>query len=158
MDKTMCIFEINLLEPTNEGRIYYSPDPTLEPRILFIRSKIRWAESYGINIEGGSILLSLDQNRILRSVEFIYHQRIWKKSYIDIPKPKYAKDIQFVNAINRRVAFDMDVTAKTDENYRYVQFRFFDLEGEGDWVSLSEQCCALIVNNYLCGFFVKLKE
>jgi hypothetical protein len=152
----MDILKVALLEPTTEGRIYYSRDHTIEPEVLFIETKVDRPKAFGINLEGGSVLLKLDANHILKSAEFVYHRRAWKISQIEIPEPKYTRDIQLPNVELWYNGFEMDVTAVTDEQYHYVQFRFYKFSGEEEWIALSDECYALIVEGNLCGFFIKL--
>ena len=149
--------KINLRDASDDGRLFYKPDPDIEPLILFIKNPNQRVMAFSINIEGGQVLLALNSNRILQSAEFIIHRRIWKKATFDIPPVhKISADIEFPNVRTRYTEFELPVTVTTDEAYSFAHIIIGEVEPDVDCIALSDQCFVLVHSGYFKGFYIKL--
>jgi hypothetical protein len=68
--------QVRLLEPTDSGRLFYYPDPEIEPFVINIQNGLREKRAYSINIDG-AIIIDLNHNHIIQSVEFNIHKKVW---------------------------------------------------------------------------------
>ena len=147
---------INLLPPAESGRLYYvNYNPPLDD-LVYIRRRIPNRASYTLDINA-IINFDLDDQLILQAVELIIPRKHWK---IDPTSgnPFSSKEavIQILSMSERRVSLDMPISAVTDDGYRNV---FFSWEAPGandEWISLSDECFALISDKWLKGILVKL--
>jgi hypothetical protein len=148
---------IKLQEATSNGRLYYTPDPEIEPLVLFIKNSNQRKMAYSINIGGGGMLLNLDNNHILQSAEFIIHRRTWKKVFLDaIPEPKFFADIEFPNVHAEYTELDIPITVTSDSTYNYVRIVLGEVEPLMEYIGLSDRCFLIEHSRYLKGFFIKL--
>jgi hypothetical protein len=150
--------KVNLLNPTPYGRLYYKPDPQIEPNVYFLENNLKIRRGYSINIDS-AIILDVGENLILQAAEFVIHKKKWKiDPRLEYPDPKIEADIQIVNLSNRNEVIEKYVHSIADDQYCYVSFRWEDKTSDEKWVSLSEHCYASISNQFLTSFFVKLTE
>jgi hypothetical protein len=153
----MNALRVKLKDATSNGRLYYTSDPEIEPLVLFIKNPNQRKMAYSINVNGGGMLLALDNHRILQSAEFIIHRRVWKKGIFDtIPEPKIIADIEFSNVYRKYTELDLLITVTTDDAYRYVRIILGEEEPRMEVIGLSDHCYALENSGYLKGFFIKL--
>jgi hypothetical protein len=121
-----------------------------------LENNLKIKRTYSININS-AIILDIGENLILQAAEFIIHRRVWKiDSKLLVPVPKIEADIQIVNLSERNEVIEENVRSITDDQYRYVSFRWEDETNDEKWVYLSEQCYASISAEFLTGFFVKI--
>ena len=157
---------VNLISPTERGRLFYHPDPQIEPGMFYIDSLIHRKVAHTVNINGGQILLRADEDRTLMMVEFLRQRRNWQKAnLLEAPQPVQANDIEFAFVPSERTSFlgsssefDADVTLITDENYSAVKIVIGETGAdlEKKWIALSEECFVLIIGDELRGFYIKL--
>jgi hypothetical protein len=167
------------LQPATElGRMEYFRDKQIESQITFIESPVKRRMANVLNMGGGNAILMFDANRVLINVEFICPRRAWVMDAFEWlpPMPSKFADIRFVDVLQddgtrqkpykrkRKNSFayqsyatdECDVTFITNASFDYVRILFDHDRIEGEWIGLSEQCAALVHQNSLRGFFVKL--
>jgi hypothetical protein len=147
---------VNLLNSTKHGRLYYQPNPEIEPFVLFLQNGLKTKRTYSINIDS-AIILDINENQVLQGAEFIIHRKVWKiDPTFELPHPEIEADIQIANLLNRDEIMETTIRSITDEKYRYVFFGWETENSEKKWVALSKQCYALISGTSLAGFFINL--
>lgn len=150
---------IHLSEPTEQGRLYYSRDPEVEANIVFIKSNIQRQQAFSINV-GCLLILSIDKNHLLKSVEVIIPQRAWVAETPPTLVSEYSTpaDITFPNFAEKNFNIDAPVKARTDQQKSYVRVSIGSLSEDCSWVALSPSCFALVKDSNLCGFYIRLTE
>ena len=131
--------QVKLLRPTEYGRLYYRRNPEIEPFVLFLHNKFSIKRTYSVNIDS-AIILDINEDQILQGAEFIVH----------------VADIEIVNLSDRNELLEAPVRAITDGTNHYVFFSWGAENTDKKWVSLSDQCYALISGTILTGFFIFL--
>lgn len=156
----MDYLRVRLQQPTLAGRIYYRPDPQIEPHILFIASVNRRRLAYTININGGEVLIGITADRILQDVEFLIPRRAWNVVPRTIfPQSTHVADLVFPYVAEENVVVEWPrgtVSVTTDVQYSYAYAQLGESPPGALWVALSEQCFALVAEDLLKGFFVAL--
>lgn len=148
--------QIQLSEPTERGRLYYYQDLEIEKNILFIQNNIRRRRSYSINISC-LVILGIDDNHLLKSVEIIYPQRAWEiESSPATIRDSFAADIVIPNLSSKTTNIELPVVVLTDHQKSYAQVSIGTLDEDAEWIALSNQCFALIKESLLQGFFISL--
>jgi hypothetical protein len=152
----MDSIRVNILPSTKYGRLYYRPDPERDKYVLYLHNQLDIKLSFTINITSG-IVLDLDNNQILKGVEFSIPRKFWKIiPIVEAPQPLLEADLQVTNIAVKHEAMEPSIHIFTDKTYDNVVFTWVD-NIEGKWVSLSDRCFALIKDEtLLAGFFVKL--
>jgi hypothetical protein len=170
---------VNIKPQTESGKIFYYHDPEIYKSILYITSSVSRFNISSINIRGGHAIIAFDKNRILQSTECLYPRVAWEKSQtLFIPKPELFGDIELAavktelgilirpDSTSKRMGEwffgyqddDTEVKILTDDTYSIAWIMLGKHGGSGDWVGLSDQCSALLKNNKLSGFSVKLAD
>jgi hypothetical protein len=154
----MNSIQVELLEPTKTGRLYYQHNPEIEPFVYFVQNGLKIRRTFSINIASG-IILDLSENKIIQAAEFVIHRRVWKiDPKLVPPHPEIEADIQVINVSSRYEAFEPPVRSFTDEKYQYAFFNWGAEVDDRKWVCLSEQCYASITGKSLNGFFININS
>lgn len=172
---------VQLRKPTDMGRMYYFRDAEVEKHLIFIESPSDRKMEYCINVSDGFIILMFDTNRSLINVEFIIPRKAYQiVPHLEIPQTLLAANLEFVGVLSphplnprkmklpRRITRDngfsfrlyeaqnVPITVYATPDYAYAQILLGHPRVETGWITLSEQCLALIIDEYLSGFFFKL--
>ncbi len=149
--------KIRLNPPTEVGRLFYIPNPDIEPSMIFINNSSHLKPFYFINIDSG-VTIDLSKEYIIQSIEFIIHKKVWKtdENFI-IPEPKLEADIQVINILKNYSLLEVPIKSITDKYNNWVFFYWGDSSPTGNWIILSNQVFGLIQQNCLTGFYIKLK-
>ena len=152
----MDAIEVDLMRPTEYGRLYYQPNAEIEPFVLFVQNGLKIKRTCSINIDS-AIILDLNENQIIQAIEFVIHKKVWKiDPKLTPPHPEIEADIRVINISNRYESIETPVRSFTNEKYQYVFFDWGREDNDKKWVYLSEQCCALVTDKSLVGFFISL--
>jgi hypothetical protein len=167
---------VQLHPHTEMGRMDYFRDNQIESDLTFIESPVERQMAFTLNVNGGFVNFMFDVNRVLMNVEFICSRRSWAMDAFEWlpPTPARFADLGFVDVrlddgslvvpYKETRSFDyefydadeIDMTFITNPSFDYLRVLFGHDRIEGEWIGLSEQCCALIHQNSLRGFFIKL--
>ena len=172
---------INLVSPTDLGRMYYSPSRSkISYPLLYLESPISRKMDYAIVIKT-NIVLMFDSDGILINVEFSLPHQAWKnhsKFEDELPTPSSVADLKFIGVqssrkkmvqprlVKRKSGFTFnhyDLENISTEFYTDTQFTFAKVilckhTPLSTWVELSNNCMALVSENYLKGFFINLRS
>jgi len=150
---------VNLLGPSNQGRMFYRSDPQVQPFGLYIESNSKLAKrAFSINING-AIIIDLNKDYVIQFVDFIIHEKVWQTvSSLIIPETYISADVQISNMVEKDALIEIPVISETNENRNLVMFRWADHVSDKNWFALSEQCFANVVNSQLFGFLIRREE
>ena len=155
MEGDMENVQVRLAEPTPEGRMYYCRDPQVENEILFFWNNIRRLKKYTIAIN--SVVLEIDANRILYSVEIMKARVGWKiDENVRLPEFYFPADLTFPDLEKERNFADLDVKVITDPDFHVAHVKFGEENNLTKYIKLSERCFAALNENTLIGFYVNL--
>lgn len=167
---------VQLHEATEPGRLYYERDPGTERHIVSIESSHRRVVIHSVVINGSFAVLMFDVDRVLTFADFGCNWNVCSKvPRLGMPRAVRAADLVLVNVepasewpphtrlghdgvLRHSCSFDTDVDTITDTEHSCVQFLFGATEPIGEWIALSHQCFALVNNDCLRGFFVRLAD
>ncbi len=147
------------IELTDENKIVLYPAKGAEDLIVYVKRPGFERMSYYVNIAGGQVIIGLDNNRILKDIEFNFPRNKWKEEReIVIPTKYTPANLQFINVVQRSNELDLPVLALTDQLKPVVEFYWGDRKPDSPvlWYALSNQCFALISDNLFKGLLVKL--
>jgi hypothetical protein len=171
---------VDLVSPTNLGRMRYSESRSiLKHPLLFIESAASRKTDYAIVINGGVIVLMFDRNGILINVEFACPHHAWNKNGKydeELPVPSLSADLKLTGVcVNRKTMVQPLVVIRenglvfnhyefenipiefcTDSQFTFAKIVFDNTMSSSIWITLSEDCMALVSGNYLKGFFINL--
>jgi hypothetical protein len=147
---------IKLRKPSQYGRLYYYRDPQIEENILFLQNNVRRQQTYTINISS-LIILGLDINRLLKSIEVIYPRRSWIiEETMPLPETSIPADLEITNLIGKNAYLELPIKVFTDYAKSHVYVSIGEAGGCLKWVNLSDHCFALLQERLLKGFYVNL--
>jgi hypothetical protein len=114
-------------------------------------------DKFSVNINN-KVLLGIDEFLILNNVEILVPKRAWiRKIEHEYPDANVVSNIGFSGILQRNTFLEMPVKVITDMSYSFAYVLFGKEETEGQlWVELSNQCLALLYENRLHGFFIRL--
>ena len=142
---------------TVNSRLLYKYDAQTDQFLIYVKSAIRKQRMARVNVSGGRMLLGVDNERIIESIEFIIRKRAWKVAPLDeFPISQFPADLLLVQETINQRTFEIPVKVTTDERYSYMNVIIGEREQGGIWVELSNQCLALVIENRLKGVFIKL--
>ena len=154
----MDAIRVHLREPTAQGRLYYQHTPSVAHIVVLVESFFAIPFSYMISIQG-VVNLGMNAERILQQIEFIGLRSRWiVTTPIETPKADLSANLEITDVWHRNEMVELPVQIITDERMSYICAKFGEIEQDGSWVAMSEQCLALIVEGRLKGFFVALES
>jgi hypothetical protein len=150
---------VHLLEPTEQGRIYYKYDLETADSIISLNSALKRPWEFAINVENTAILY-IDAARILSEADLMIPKRSWKVAPLPVvPQKVQAADLEFPDVKHKRHQIDLPIQTVTNESKSHVYIQFGVQEPGESWIALSEQCIALVANDHLKGFYsIALKQ
>lgn len=147
---------VQFRQPTISGRLIYEYDVQTDPHLIFIKSAVRKRRMGRVNISS-EILLGIDHEQIIESIEFIIPKRSWKVVPLsEFPLLDFAANLALTQETLNQNYFEFSVKVTTDEIHSYMNIIIGEQEQGGIWVELSKQCLALVIENRLKGFFIRL--
>lgn len=173
---------VDLVSPTDLGRMYYSRSRSiLKYPLLFMESTINRKMDYAIVINNGNVILMFDNSGILINVELTYLHHAWNKNRKfddELPVPSLSADLKLAGVRTNRKSMVRPRFVKRDNGFTFNHYEFEDIPIEfctdsqftfakvifdkqmpsPKWVELSENCMALVSENYLKGFFINLRS
>jgi hypothetical protein len=163
---------VELRNATEQGRLYYERDPETDRFFISIENPPQRQRMHCVNINGGNVILWFNNDRILQLVDLSCN---WNNKVLHLEVPQVARVADVVLAgvepepgrppytrlgsdrvLRHHCDFDTVGNMITDTSHSCAQFLFGATEVAGEWIALSHQCFALVINNYLRGFFVRL--
>lgn len=159
--KPLNELHIKLREPTTRGRLYYCTDPDVADHLIYLRSLAPSKEiGHSINVKGGTVLFGADEYHLIRSVEVIIPKHHWViDPLLYPPNPNKLADIELIEVSHRKEWIEWQnrsITVISNEIGSYIKIVFGEPETTANWIELSEQCLAMVIEDRLNGFFIKL--
>ena len=173
---------VNLVPATELGRMHYSPRRSkISYPLLFVESAVNRKMDYAIVINNASIVLMFDNDGILINAEFTYLHHNWntsRKFEDELPVPSVLADLKLVGvrknrksmvqprfvkresgfAFNHYELDDIPIEFCSDSQFTFAKIIFGKQIPSPTWVELSENCMALVSEQYLKGFFINLSN
>jgi len=148
---------IELQAPSKQGRLYWKHDPDIDPYLICLRNPIFRKVAYIINIGGGLAVLDIDSNHIVKRVEINISKKSWViEDEFSIICRQLSADLSFPNLLERNNEIALAVKVTVDSSYQRLNIFIGDDVSYSLCVELSENCFALVENNYLRGFSIKM--
>ena len=148
--------QVRLLEQSENGRLYYRPDHQVHPFVYYLENpKKEKKRAFSINIDS-AVIIDLNKDYLVQSVEFNIHKKIWQSTPdLIIPAISISADIHVTNLKETNALVEKQVTSKTNYNQSITLFTWMEVNSDGNWIKLSDQCFAYILDSYLGGFLVQ---
>jgi len=150
---------INIYEGSEENLLILSTDKNSKGRFLLLSHPINSKIIYSINLNGGHLLLGLNADHILTSIELNIHREDWKNSGQNLlkPLPNAVGFLEFPNINERLNELDIPLDVYADKTFSVISIQFDEhKEIDASWVAISNNCIAKILNNNLVGFWISL--
>jgi hypothetical protein len=134
-------------------------EESIKDGYLYIADPVNSKIAYSINFDGGSLLLGLNQDHALSSLELNISRKWWKLSdlYSLKPNPTVKGLIEFREVNTKHNEFDITPNIYTNDRHSVV---FIEINGTEDslfyWATISDNLSAKISNNYLTGFWIDI--
>ncbi|NOK60514.1 MAG: hypothetical protein GFH27_549297n113 [Chloroflexi bacterium AL-W] len=149
--------EIILREDTDEGALFYQPDPEVEEHLIYIRNPHFTVAEHRVELED-PVLFRLNINRILSAVKIVIPRHAWQiRPARPIPITSLKASLEFPLTTIQQHSFNLKADVITDADCTYTLLMFGKHETSPFWVALSSHCWALIAANRLKGFFILLR-
>lgn len=152
--------EIRLLKPAEWRRLY--PWYDNQVKILNACREKQRKFPHGINIEGkrgGTLILDLDDDRILGSLELMLPSSAWK-TVADVSRPEKSQraDIQVAKAAIEHHHFEDGLVVNSSQGKFSVRIMFGEPRKTARAIKLSEECFAYVEDDRLLGFYLDLSR
>jgi hypothetical protein len=149
----MSNIRVSILPATNECRLY--PKYDVESDILTVTSLVPREWPYGVDIDG-NIVFDLDSNRILANFDLHKGRHLWEPGLVqDWPGEAAAGGIVFLPETIKHKSFQLPLQVQYDTQQGIVRIDF-DIEQGHSAVLLSDDCIALLADDMLTGFLVRV--
>jgi hypothetical protein len=153
----MANLQVELRPPTAQNRLYHSHNGYYERSLLTLVSIQRGRRTYTINLDG-LVLMDLDANHALRTVEVTIERDGWRVAPPpDLPHPIPAANVVFVNLVGEgELVEGRKVAVFTDAQFSFAYITLDAQPAQLKWVALSDHVFAALAAGYLYGFYVRL--
>lgn len=147
--------QIEILPQTEENKLY--PQYDHDAQILEVSSKSQRPWPYGVDIDG-VIIFDLDANRVLANFDLLIPKRLWREVPEIKPQSSMRRgDLVFSTNSIRQKSFHLPIKVTTDSMGSLIVIHFGEASSKISAISLSERCFALVDENVLFGFFIRLQ-
>lgn len=145
---------VELSRPTARGRLY--PRYNNEADLLEVGSSVPREWTYGIDIDG-TVIFDIDADRILANFDLLIPKRLWEVTSIPLnPHSSRQVDLRISEGSITHKSFHLPLTVMTNHSRSCAYILFGTTESSTSWITLSDSCLALVLQDRLRGFFVKL--
>lgn len=112
----------------------------------------------GIDIDG-RIIFDLDCNRVLANFDLIVPRKLWKVSTeLSLPDADTEGDLQFQESTAKIKSFSLPLKILANQDRKNIAIRFKHVKGVEIVVKLSKWCWAVVAENTLNGFFIRMPD
>jgi hypothetical protein len=141
-----------------EMELSLSQDPEIIRYLVLLRDPLNSKITYSININGGELILGLNDDRRINSIELNYPRRSW--TLID---DIYLRSdinnrgcLEFININLRHNELELPLAVQSDALYSSIKIDLGIKKMNSFWVALSSQCCVNIIDNCLSGIWIDI--
>jgi len=151
------MIQVRATQPTMEGRLEYLRDPETEEHLIFLRSSHKSTPVISLNISGGLAVFGANEHGIITSLEINVPRKRWQiVADLAAPITSGMASLQLEKLTPKHTEVEIPLLVYSDAQYSYAHVQLGLTEEATSWVSLSENCLAIISNNFLTGLFIKL--
>lgn len=152
--------QILINSTVESNQLLLSWHPEIEDHLLFLSNPINRRIVHSINFNGGELILGLDNNSELNSLELNRSKRHWRilDDKPNTPNPIRVGSIEFININSPLNELELSLIVQTDKSHSFakIEIGISNNNSSSFWVAISDQCFAEITDNCLKGFWIEL--
>jgi hypothetical protein len=150
---------VQICENVEKSSLVLSADDNLRGRYVLLSHPTNSKITYSININGGHLLLGLNELQMLNSVELNIYKENWNLVNLDSYKPVGigVGCAKFPNVDQRINELDVPLRVLTNQTYSaiFIQINAHK-KSYSRWIAISGQSFVAVSDNYLMGFWINI--
>lgn len=155
-------FYLKICTAYEEKGLIPFPGRQARDKVLIFENPIDGSLTHNININGGHLLIDLNDSYRISSLELGIYRKNWTFLNEELfrPQPAIKGCLEFVNIKSRINEFDeFRLHVCTDKRQSAVKIEIGDYDRANSlWIAISSYCIAELVDNFLAGFWIDISD
>jgi hypothetical protein len=151
---------VKILRRVRSDQLLHSYDPETENHLVFLRTSGNSKIAYSINFNSGELILGLNANRRINSLELNLSKKNWTPVEGKFLRPNTTVEgsVEFTNINSRHTELILPpLIVQTDRLFSAVKIDMgINKTSNPIWVHISHQCFLKITDNCLSGFWIDI--